>query len=337
MPYANNDQTKIKSINLFNKLKEYLELMKTDESLFFNKGETVYIPDCHGDFVHLIITLYRHGVLENSLNLNKNFRYVFLGDFYDRAPDADVIDFWLNNQIKKKIEIYRLIGNHEMAFFERDANGYPVIFPSQDSIKDISNDFQITENLLKNLASGNIIAAFVDGKTLYVHSYIINDDFIELGLDPSTDILDFAIALNERLKTHGQHAYDLFCEQKKVGVYDWKVIIKPFHDDFLFNIYKEKNDISSSFLWRRTSLPTLKIFPCELDVDIPNDVYQIVGHTPVFSFDLPKNQPINKPFVVSSKTGTGKVQFSDVGIGYYYKSDFERTAVGIEKLNSIAS
>ena len=55
------------------------------------------------------------------------------------------------------------------------------------------------------------------------------------------------------------------------------------------------------------------------------------------SFDLPKNQPINKPFVVSSKTGTGKVQFSDVGIGYYYKSDFERTAVGIEKLNSIAS
>ena len=59
----------------------------------------------------------------------------------------------------------------------------------------------------------------------------------------------------------------------------------------------------------------------ELDIDIPDNIYQIVGHTPVFSFNLPTNQPINRPFILSLKHGTGKVQFSDIGIGYYYQSD----------------
>lgn len=334
MPYANSDLTKAKSKNLSEELIGHLKSIKKDKSLFFTKGETVYIPDIHGDFIHLMLTLHRHDLIDSKLNLNKNHDYVFLGDFYDRAPDSDVIDCWLNTQIKNKLKIYRLVGNHEMAFFERDANGYPVIFPSQDSIKDISNDFQITENLLKNIADGNILAACVDGTTLYVHSYIINDDFLELGLEQNTDIINFAIALNKRLQMHGQYAYDLFCLHKKDGKYDWKAIMKSFHDDPLFNLYKKKIDISTSFIWRRTGLPTLNIFPYELEIDIPENVYQIVGHTPVFSFNLPKDQPINKPFVLNAKAGTGKLQFSDVGIGYYYRNDFERTEVVIKKLFS---
>ena len=147
MPYANTDQIKNKATLLSKKLAQYLNKIEKDSLLFFEAGETVYIPDIHGDFVHLIITLHRHGLLEGEVlqprfHLRKDFEYVFLGDFYDRAPDADVIDFWLNEQIKRRLKIYRLIGNHEMAFFERDTDGHPVIFPSQDSIKDISNDFR---------------------------------------------------------------------------------------------------------------------------------------------------------------------------------------------------
>lgn len=335
MPYANSNSTKEKFERLSEELKEHLKSVQKDKTLFFTNGETICVPDIHGDFIHLIVTLHRHDLINKDFKLKKDHTYVFLGDFYDRSPDADAIDFWLNKQIKDNVKIYRLIGNHEMAFFERDPNGYPVIFPSQDSIKDISNDFQTTENLLKSIADGNIMAAYVENKTraqniLYVHSYIINDDFIELGLEPNTDILDFTFALNERLKLHGQYTYDLFLEQKKTGKFDWKAIMKSFHDDNLFNIYKKKNDISTSFMWRRTSLPVLNIYPTELDVDIPDNVYQIVGHTPVFSFDLQKNQPINKPFVISAKNGTGRVQFNDVGIGYYYKpNDFERPEVVI--------
>ncbi len=341
MSYASNDQTKIKAEDLISKLKKHLKTIKKDKSLFLTKDEVVYVPDIHGDFVHLIITLHRHGLLNNNLDLKKDYSYVFLGDFYDRAPDSDVIDYWINNQIKNDLKIYRLIGNHEIAFFERESDGSPIVFPSQDSIKDIRNGFQVTENLLKNIAEGSILAAYVDCRrgflqeaptVLYVHSYIINDDFIELGLEINSDIVNFAHALNNRLKLHGQYAYDLFIEQKKEGKYNWKEIMKSFNNDPLFNIYDKKNDISTSFIWRRTSLPILNTYPAELEVGIPENVYQIVGHTPVFLFSLPQGNPINKPFVISAKNGTGKIQFSDVGIGYYYKSDFERPEVIIKKV-----
>jgi len=333
MPYANIEKIKDKATDLYKKLTEHLKQIKKDKTLFFTKGETVCIPDLHGDFVHLIITLHRYGVIDEKLNLKKDFEYVFLGDFYDRAPDSDSIDYWLNNQIKNKTKIHRLIGNHEMAFFERDPNGYPVIFPSQDSIKDITNDFTITENLFKNISEGNILAAYVNripATTLYVHSYVINDDYKELGLEVNSDIFIFAQKLNERFKVHGQYAYDVFLNQRKEGHFDWKVIMKSFNDDPLFNLYKKKNDISTSFIWRRTGVPVLNVYPVEFDVDIPNDIYQIVGHTPVFSFALPKSSETTKPFVIKAKNGTGQVQFSDVGIGYHYKSDFERPEVLIK-------
>lgn len=337
MPYANNKNIEEKVKILFEKLTEYLKTIQKDKSLFFKEGKTVYIPDVHGDFVHLMITLHRHGVLESNLNLRKEFKYVFLGDIYDRAPDSDVIDFWLNSQIENKVEIYRLIGNHEMAFFERDEKDHPVIFPSQDSIKDIANNFQVTENLLRNIAEGNLLAAFIEKNILYIHSYAINDDFAELDLDKNADIANFAVALNERLKMHGQYAYAVFLDCKKRNLFDWDAIMKPFHNDNLFNIHKIKNDINTSFLWRRTGLPVLNIFPTELEADIPDNIYQVVGHTPVFLFNLPKNQPTTVPFVLSSKSNTGRIQFSDVGIGYYYESDsFERPEVVINKKLAVA-
>ena len=167
---------------------------------------------------------------------------------------------------------------------------------------------------------------------LFVHSYVINDDYKELGLEINSDVFIFAQKLNERLKLHGQYAYDVFINQKKERKFDWKIIMKSFNNDPLFNLYKKKNDISTSFIWRRTGLPVLNVYPIEIDVDIPNNICQIVGHTPVFSFAIPKNAETTKPFIISAKNGTGKVQFSDVGIGYYYKSDFERPEIKIKKL-----
>ena len=338
MSYANNKETKIKAESLSKKLKEHLKSIEQNKSLFFNVGETVYIPDLHGDFVHLTITLHRHGLIDEEFNLKKEYKYVFLGDFYDRAPDSALIDYWLNNQIKNKLEIYRLTGNHEMAFLEREENGHPIIFPSQDSIKDISNNFQITENILKNIAGGNILAAYVDRRDvacnvptiLYIHSYIINDDFKELGLEPNDNIFNFCLLLNQRFKNHGEKSYQIFLDGKQKGEHNWEAIIKPFKDDPLFNIYTKKKEIHTSFIWRRTGSPMLKTYPNELFVEIPEDVYQIVGHTPIFLFNNPQSQSTYEPFVMSSKTSSGKIQFSDVGIGYYYKSDsFERPEVCI--------
>ena len=335
MPYANNPYTQSKTTTLLKQLTEHLKSIKKDNSLFFTKDEVVYIPDIHGDFIHLISTLHRHDLVDKDLNLRKCFQFVFLGDFYDRAPDADVIDSWLNKQIKNQVSIYRLLGNHEIAFFERDKKGHPTIFPSHDSIKDITNNFQITENLLKNIASGNILAAYVEANSsiIYVHSYITNNDFAELDLESNTNILVFAQTLNKRLQEHGQKAYEIFLDCKEKNQFNWGLIIKPFSGDPLFNIYSTKNDIHTSFLWRRTGSPTLRVFPCELEVDIPNNVYQIVGHTPVFSFNRIKEQPTNKPFIISTNTGTGKIQFSDVGIGYYYNNNtLERPEVIIGKI-----
>lgn len=336
MSYAENSSVVDKTILLVDKLKDYLKTIKKDSHLFFLNGEVVYIPDIHGDFVHLITTLYRHGVLDNDLNLKKTHDYVFLGDFYDRGHDSDSIDYWVNKQIEKGVKIFRLIGNHEMAFFERDPSGYPVILPAQDSVKDIANNFQVTENLLKSIAEGSILAAYVssdpihDFPILYIHSFAINDDFTELGLEKNSDIYAFAHALNERLKKHGEYAYNLFLDFKKTNKIDWKLMMKSFLDDPLFNMYSKRNDINTSFIWRRTGLPALKIYPLDLDeVEIP-DVYQIVGHTPVFFFKLP-NAENNRPLILTHKDGKGKVQFSDVGMGYHYKEELSRLEVVINK------
>lgn len=341
MAYAYNSFIEEKTLTLIDKLKEYLKTIKRDTHLSFSNGEIVYIPDLHGDFVHLIITLHRHGLLDNDLNLKKTHDYVLLGDLYDRGHHSDSIDYWLNKQIEKGVKIFRLIGNHEMAFFERDPNGYPVILPAQDSVKDIASNFQVTENLLKSIAEGNILAAYVSNDTiydfpiLYIHSFAISDDFIELGLEKNCDIYTFAHTLNERLKKHGEYAYNLFLDFKKTNKIDWKLMMKSFLDDPLFNMYSKRNDINTSFIWRRTGLPTLKIYPSELDdLEIP-DVYQIVGHTPVFFFKLP-NEENNKPFILPHKDGKGKIQFSDVGIGYHYKEEFDRLEVVINKKLAIS-
>ncbi len=168
---------------------------------------------------------------------------------------------------------------------------------------------------------------------LYVHSYVINNDFIELGLKENTNIVDFAVALNKRLQEYSRKSYEIFLDCKKNNKFNWEEIIKPFNDDPLFDIMKKRNEIHTSFLWRRTGVPTLKTFPYEIECSIPDNVLQIVGHTPVFLFGVPRSQSVTCPFVLSS--GSGKVQFSDVGIGYYYKNDtFDRPEVVIKKTNS---
>ena len=38
-----------------------------------------------------------------------------------------------------------------------------------------------------------------------------------------------------------------------------------------------------------------------------------------------------RPFIVKGLNGIGKIQFSDVGIGYHFKETFERPEVVINK------
>ncbi|MBI1858226.1 MAG: metallophosphoesterase [Candidatus Melainabacteria bacterium] len=342
MSYASASAISDKAHKIFSRLKKVISSQELDEDLYVT-DDVAYIPDVHGDFIHLALTLYRHGLIDKNLELVAGHKYVFLGDIYDRAPDSDVIDYWLNNQINNNKEIYRLIGNHELAFFLRGEDGSPIIFPSQDSIKDISNNFCLTEQLLQGIASGHMLAAYVDetntkgeSVTLYVHSYVTDDDFLRLGLDADSDIVPFAQKLNERFKKLGENALGIFQDGKKSKTYHWKSIMEVFHKDSLFDFYGRKNDIDTSFIWRRTGLPLLKTYPAALDVSIPNNVYQIVGHTPVFLFNLPSKQPTNVPFVLSASAGNGKVQFSDVGIGYYYREDdLARPSVIINKDRAI--
>lgn len=335
MSYADLGNAKLKTDKLIEDLKNYLISKEKKESCF-DEGQVVYIPDLHGDFVHFITVLYYHGLLNEELNLLNNYSYVFLGDFYDRAPDSICIDNWLNRQIRSGVEIYRLLGNHEYSFIERGKDGYPKVFPSQDSINDASRGFKITENILENIASGNLIAAYVSENmpweipTLFVHSYVNCDDFNELGISESSNIYLFATLLNERLKENGKKALEVYLDQKNLGMFNWSEVSKVFEEDKLFNMSSKVNDINTSFLWRRTGLKKLSVYPVSIDEKIPDDVYQIVGHTPVFSFRLSENNLKDKPFVISSKKSSGKIQFSDVGIGYYYKDDtFDRPDVSI--------
>ena len=54
MSYATSDLVKKRAERLIKKLAESLKTLEQEESLFFKKGETVYIPDIHGDFANLM-------------------------------------------------------------------------------------------------------------------------------------------------------------------------------------------------------------------------------------------------------------------------------------------
>lgn len=339
MIYANTNTVRQKSVALIEKLSQFIQAnkgnlaLKENPSLFFKDGDTVPISDVHGDFIHLMLTLHRHGLLDKDLNLKENFPYVFLGDIYDRGDDADVIDHWLNIQIQRGVKIHRLVGNHEMSFFYRTSEGYPTIHPSNDIYNDMDNNYQVTEDLLRNIANGSLLAAYLDPKKtdtgyskLYVHSFITNKDYERLGLEPNSDISIFVNELNKRFRECGKIAYQRFMEGRHKDKFDWEAINQPFRDDPLFTPLKTSGK-RDSIVWRRTEKVDSDHNSTEIKAEIPNNVYQIVGHTPVHYFT--GTHPGNKPLIIGVKTGNGKVQFSDVGIGYYYENDFERQALVI--------
>lgn len=191
MLYANDLEIADKSETLMANLTFYLSSIEPDSKLFFKAGDNVPIPDIHGDFAHLITILHRHGLLNPELNLNKDFNYVFLGDFYNHGKDSDTVDYWLNKQIENKANIYQIAGNHELFFLVRDEEGklrfrlrdprnskeYPIT--ANDIENDIGNNFQITEELLRNIKDGNLLAAYTildnrEQHTKTLCSYICN-------------------------------------------------------------------------------------------------------------------------------------------------------------------
>ncbi len=350
MSYANETIVQEKSDNLFKTVVEYLKAIPQGNKLFFKENDIVYIPDLHGDFVHLITTLHRHNLLDTDLKLKNGFKYILLGDIYNRGKDSNVIDCWLNKQIERGIESYRLIGNHELFFVTRKEDGQlltvnarnhnPLFIPSNDIQADILNGYKVTEELLKNMKDGKLLAAYAALNTeinvpmLYTHSFVINEDLNKLLSDGSKDIFNFVEVLNNRLQKVGKVSYECFVDCKTKDKYDWKEINAPFASDPFFNIRgRDVNGRHTSYLMRVTGLAERPgVLSTNISDELPSGVYQTVGHTMVFHFDLPKGFPDNGPIIMSNKSKNAFVQFSDVGVGSSYKDDsFERPDVTFNK------
>ncbi|MBI3590909.1 MAG: hypothetical protein HY094_05965 [Candidatus Melainabacteria bacterium] len=339
MPYANNIEIADRAETLLAQIAYHLRNIRPAPNLFFQANDIVPIPDIHGDFTHLIITLHRHGLLNCELDLKKDFNYSFLGDFYNRGKDADVVDYWLNKQIGNKINVYRISGNHELFFLARDENGnlrfklrdprdgkeFPIT--SNDVKNDIANNYQITEELLKSIKDGNLLAAYtaLDIKNnipiLYAHTFVTTEDEKRLGVSEE-EIISFVQGANEKFKSLGVESYKRFMDSKSREKFDWKEIAEPLFNEPLFNIfYRDKDQRVDAFFMRVTGLnENLKIIS-KINDEIPDGVYQIVGHTRIPDFDLPNDYPTNRPLILPSKNGKAFVQFNDIGMGTYYDKD----------------
>lgn len=352
MPYANLGSIPEKAHALLAAISKHLESVPQEADLFFTPGDTVPIPDLHGDFVHLMLILHRHGLLEGGVpepHLRKEFQYVLLGDIYNRGKDADVIDFWLNKQIERGVEIYRLLGNHELFFVMRRYDGNPLCMlpikdvPFNDTERDMANDFRVTESLLKNIKDGKLLASYVSFKNengneasvpeLYAHTYVTSNLLEGLGL-LGQDITQGTASVNETLKKLGADSYERFMDCKVKGRYNWPDISEPFFSSSLFNIQsKNAKGMHDSYTMRITGLSKNRgKISARLPDKIPSGIYQIVGHTRVASFDVPEGFPKDRPMIFPSKDGDAFVQFSDVGIGQDFSEDsFERPRVIINK------
>ena len=340
MLYANDLEIADKAETLFARLAYYLKNIAPDPNLFFQTGDIVPIPDIHGDFVHLITTLHRHGLLNCELDLKKDFNYVFLGDFYNNGKDADIVDYWLNKQINNGITIYRIAGNHELFFLARDKEGklrfklrdprdgkeFPIL--ANDIEKDIENNYQVTEELLKSIKDGNLLASHTALNTksnipfLYAHTFVTTEDQKRAGVDKE-EIVSFTQSANERFRSLGAESYTRFMDSKNRGTFDWKEIAEPIFSEPLFNIfYRDKNQRVDAFFMRVTGLDAKLKIVSKINDEIPDGVYQVVGHTRIPDFDLPNSCPVNKPLILPGKDGKAFVQFSDIGMGIYYN---ERT------------
>lgn len=353
MLYANRDKVVEKAEKLTKRLIKHLEDIDENKELKFRSNEMVVIPDIHGDFVHLMLTLRRHGLIDDDLNLKKKYKCVFLGDFYNRGKDSDVVDNWFNKQIELGREVYRLIGNHELLFLLRDENGNPLVkirahdkngnitrVPANDIEKDTLNGYEITEEVLENIANGSFIAACSSYDKRYLipilrtHSFVTKKDFDLLEVE-TPDVDSFAKKLNETLIELGKESYERFLDCKEKEKYNWEEIREPFTRKSFFNIFqKDSNGRFVSYINRVTGVievkngeNTTKKIATSFNDELPNGVYQIVGHTNIADFDLPRMDPI-KPIIISDNKQTSHVQFADVGIGFYYKPrSFKRPEV----------
>ena len=340
MPYANNIQIADKAERLILQLiSHYLKNIEPEPKSFFKSGEIIPIPDIHGDFVHLITMLHKHVLLDNELNFNKDFTYLFLGDFYNRGKDANLVDYWLNKQISKGTKIYRIAGNHELFFLARNADGKTKItlrdprdgkqipIHAFDVENDMNNGYQITEELLNSIKTGNLLTActFLDAENnipkLYSHTFVTSEDLGKLSVD-KLDIVSFVQSANERFKMAGTESYQRFMDSKTTGKFDWEEISEPIFKEPLFNIfYRDKNHRVDALFMRVTGLNNRLKIITEINDNIPEGIYQTVGHTKVTDFDLPDGVPINRPLILADKDSKAFVQFSDIAMGTYYSED----------------
>lgn len=64
---------------------------------------------------------------------------------------------------------------------------------------------------------------------------------------------------------------------------------------------------------------------------IPEGIYQIVGHTKVCDFDLLEGCVVNRPLILSDSASKAFIQFTDIATGKYYDSkNLERPDVSIK-------
>ncbi|MBI3308445.1 MAG: metallophosphoesterase [Candidatus Melainabacteria bacterium] len=348
--YANDIEIADKAEMLLVSLAQHLKVIEPDKKLFFNNGDTIAVPDIHGDFVHLIITLHRHGLLDEKLSLKKDFTYVFLGDFYNHGKDSDIVDYWLNKQIANGAKIHRIAGNHELFFIARDKNGtlrvklrHPITgqeisISANDLKRDAQNGYLLTEELLKSISDGTLLGAytFLDVKNnvprLYAHTFVTNNDFERAGIQNNEEVVSFVSSVNERFQSQGQEVYKRFIDSKQRDKFDFQEIAEPLFSDPLFNIFhRDENKRVDAFFMRVTGVNRNLKITSEIKDKLPYGIYQIVGHIRVPDFDLPQGQETNRPLILPSNSGRAFVQFTDVAIGQNYKeNDLERPEVSIQ-------
>lgn len=297
-------------------------------SSFFKKGETVCIPDVHGDYILLIQLLYKHDLLDKNLNLKKDFNYIFLGDIYDKEEESDVVDAWINDQIQNGINIKRLVGNHEIMFACRNSDGDCIYTPAEDVQRDKRNGYQITEEILRQMSNGNLVAAasHIDLKTgrlvLDSHSFTTDEDFRYAGVGLG-DINGYVDAANDQLIKVARESLERFKfnqESNFSGWRAWSDIYEPFENNFLFNVRGKEpgSRVRTSPLNRRPLSSSGNRNIGNLDhFNLPENVVQYIGHTPVHFLDAESGEDNCCPVALSSAGSKNSfVVFNDLALGY---------------------
>ena len=126
------------------------------------------IGDIHGCFNPL------KELIENKIQLQKNDKLIFLGDYIDRGPNSKEVVDYIIELIENDYDVVTLLGNHESMLVDAFYNKTSVSKWIQNGGYETLKSFEI--NSLKNLDSkyldffNNLKSYFEQDEYLFVHA-----------------------------------------------------------------------------------------------------------------------------------------------------------------------